>query len=361
MMKEPEIIEKLQKVAKDLLESTGFVKVTNIKSEVEDTQLLGQRFRPDLIFEVQVREKNKYFLVFEIKSMGQPRYVRMAANQLQSIIGARQEFYGVFGAPFVSKESKQICHEDGIGFLDLAGNCLFKFDNVYMSIEGRPNPYPATRPLKSIFATKSTRALRVLLCNPKKDWFVKDLAREANISLGQASNLKKRLLEYELIEEIGDKKRMKFQLSDPQTLLSRWASNYSYRSNKIKNYYSLDDIKIIEDKLVDYFKANQIPYAFTLTSGASRVVPFLRYKRAFSYVEGPTESIAQELRLKEVSSGPNVSLLLPYDEGVFYGLQEIQDVKVVSDIQLYLDLKSYKERGEEAAEFILEQRLKKQW
>jgi len=36
-------------------------------------------------------------------------------------------------------------------------------------------------------------------------------------------------------------------------------------------------------------------------------------------------------------------------------------MKVVSDVQLYLDLKSNKERGEEAASFILEQRLRKRW
>ncbi len=34
---------------------------------------------------------------------------------------------------------------------------------------------------------------------------------------------------------------------------------------------------------------------------------------------------------------------------------------VVSDIQLYLDLKGYMKRGEEAAEFLLERRLRKQW
>lgn len=361
MIKEPEIIYRLQGIVKELLESTGFVKVTDLKSEAQSTQLFGQRFEPDLIFEVQVRGKNKYLLVFEIKSMGQPRYVRSAANQLLSIVGTRREFYGVFGASFISEESRQICREQGIGFADLAGNCLFKFDNVYISIEGRPNPYPATRPLKSIFAPKSTRALRVLLCDPKKEWFVKDLARDANISLGQASNLKKRLLEYEFIEAMGDKKGMKFRLSDPKTLLSKWASNYTYRSNRITNLYCLDDVKTIENKLVDYCEAKQIPYAFTLTSGASRVAPFLRYRRVFAYVMDSSEKIAQELGWKEVPSGPNISLLEPYDEGVFYGLQNINGAKVVCDIQLYLDLQGYRERGEEAARFLFESRLTTRW
>ncbi|GAH48685.1 unnamed protein product, partial [marine sediment metagenome] len=57
----------------------------------------------------------------------------MAASQLRNIVSNRKNYYGVFAATFISGESKQICRENGIGFIDLAGNCLFKFDNVYLS------------------------------------------------------------------------------------------------------------------------------------------------------------------------------------------------------------------------------------
>ena len=359
MMKEPEIIEKLQKSIKEIFDSTGTVKVT--RTGFAGTRLLNQEIKPDLVVQAETKEKEKYLIVFEVKSAGQPRYARMAVNQLQSILANRENVYGVLGAPFISEESKKICQASGIGYIDLAGNCLFRFNNVYINVEGKPNPYPSTRPLKSIFATKSTRALRVLFSSPKKDWFVKDLAREANISIGQASNLKKRLLEYEFIEEVGDERGFKFRLSNPEALLNRWAENYSYRENKTRNYYSLDDVKEIEKKLSDYCETKKIRYAFTLTSGASLVAPFLRYKRVFVYLSNSIEKVALALGWKEVPSGPNITILEPYDEGIFYGLQEINGMKVVSDVQLYLDLKGYKERGEEAAQFLLENRLRKQW
>ena len=359
MMKEPEIIDKLQKSIKEIFDSTGTVKVT--RTGFAGTRLLNQEIKPDLVVQAETKEKEKYLIVFEVKSAGQPRYARMAANQLQSILANRENVYGVLGAPFISEESKKICQASGIGYIDLAGNCLFRFNNVYINVEGKPNPYPSTRPLKSIFATKSTRALRVLFSSPKKDWFVKDLAREANISIGQASNLKKRLLEYEFIEEVGDERGFKFRLSNPEALLNRWAENYSYRENKTRNYYSLDDVKEIEKKLSDYCETKKIRYAFTLTSGASLVAPFLRYKRVFVYLSNSIEKVALALGWKEVPSGPNITILEPYDEGIFYGLQEINGIKVVSDVQLYLDLKGYKERGEEAAQFLLENRLRKQW
>jgi hypothetical protein len=326
MVTEKEIIDSIKKNIRNLFESTDFIKVDSIKSEVKNL-FPDQQVQPDLIVEVKTKDKKKYFVVFEIKSAGQPRYARVAANELKCMISNRKNYYGVFAATFISEESKQICSENSVGFIDLAGNCLFKFDNIYISIEGRPNLYPNTRPLKSIFSTKSTRALRVFLCNPKKEWFVKDIAKEAK-----------------------------------EPLLREWSNSYSYRKNRIRNFYSMDDVEVLERKLNDYFKENQIPYAFTLTSGASKVAPFLRYNRIFAYVSNNNniDRVAKVLNFKEVSTGPNISFLEPYDEGVLYYLQEVNGVKVVSDIQLYLDLKGYMKRGEEAAEFLLEKRLRKQ-
>ena len=360
MITEKEIIDNIKKNIRNLFESTDFVKVNSIKSEVKNL-FPDQQVQPDLIVEVKTKDKKKYFIVIEVKSAGQPRFTRMAISQLKYMVGNKRNYYGVFAATFISEESKQICNENDIGFIDLAGNCLFKFENVYISIEGHPNPYPNTRPLKSIFATKSTRVLRVFLCNPKKEWFVRDIAKEANISLGQAFNIKQRLLEFEFIEATGSGKNSKIKLKKSEQLLREWSKNYTYRKNKIRNFYSMDDVGFLERKLNDYFKENQISYAFTLTSGASRVAPFLRYKRIFTYVNNNVDHIVKDLNFKEVSTGSNISFLEPYDEGIFYYLQEVNDVKVVSDIQLYLDLQGYMKRGEEAAEFLLESRLKNQW
>ena len=76
---------------------------------------------------------------------------------------------------------------------------------------------------------------------------------------------------------------------------------------------------------------------------------------------GDIDKIARVLNLKEVSSGANVSMLKPYDEGVFYKSQVINGINVVNNIQLYMDLVNYKERGEEAAKFLYEQRIKNNW
>jgi len=125
MITEKEIINSIKKDIQNLFESTDFIKVNSIKSEVNNL-FPDQQVQPDLIVEVKTKDKKKYFIVLEVKSAGQPRYTRMAANELKYMVSNRKNYYGVFAATFISEESKRICNENGIGFIDLAGNCLFK-------------------------------------------------------------------------------------------------------------------------------------------------------------------------------------------------------------------------------------------
>jgi len=281
--------------------------------------------------------------------------------ELKSQINQNKDRYGVFVAPYISDESKQICKDNNIGFLDLAGNYLFAFDTIYLSREGQSNPNPSTRPLKSVFSTKSSRILRVLLCNPKKEWYVQELAKEAEISIGQASNVKQQLLDLEWLEEKLVGRKTKLVLSKPELLLQKWSENYTYTRNKARNFYALDDVETIENKVINYFQSNQGVYAFTLTSGASRIAPNLRYSRMYFYMQGDIDRLVKDLGWKEVDTGPNITVLEPYDEGIFYQTQDINQAKIVSNVQLYLDLQSLEARGKEAAQYLLEQKLRKEW
>jgi len=353
-MDEKECIQMIKKKVKEIIKSTNRLEILSTKDQFKDRVSLI----PDFVMNVQTRGKRQYPLLFEVISIGQPRYIRMAANELQFMVSKEERSYGILGAPYLSEKSILICRENGIGFIDIAGNCLLDFDNIYINISGKSNPYPSTRPLKSLFARKSTRVLRVLLSNPGKKWSVKELSQEANISLGQTSNIKQKLLDYEFIEE---SQKKKFSVINPEMILRKWGENYEYKQNRITNFYSSDEVEDIEKKLVSYCEAKKISYAFTLTSGASLVTPLPLNGRFYAYVVGSIERIARSLGWKEVNSGANVLILEPYDKFVFYGLQDIMGTKVVSDIQLYLDLQSFKPRGEEAARYLLEKRLRLQW
>ncbi|MCP4155884.1 MAG: hypothetical protein GY757_49625 [bacterium] len=358
-MKENEIALTLTKLIDNISKETGAFKITCPKS-VSGQGVEGEKKKslyPDLTLEVRTKTNRKYTFYFDIKSTGQPRYVRMAAGKLHEMISNKPKHYGIVVSTYLSEESVRICRDNKIGFIDLAGNCLINIDDIYIDIRGKPNPSPNKRRIKSIFSQKTTRALRVLLCHPGRDWYVKELAEEANISLGLTSNFKQKLLDFEFIREKG----RAFSLVAPEALLNKWSENYSYHENKTTGFYSLDGVVDIEKSLAEYCTSQHIRYAFTLTTGASQVAPSLRYDKVFAYLQVPSEQIIRELGWKAVDSGPNISILEPYDKGVFYGLRQINEYTVVSDIQLYLDLNSYKGRGEEAAKFLLENRIRKKW
>jgi hypothetical protein len=64
------------------------------------------------------------------------------------------------------------------------------------------------------------------------------------------------------------------------------------------------------------------------------------------------------LQLKEVPSGANLQIIVPYDEGVYYKGQEVDSDMVANPIQIYLDLYKHKGRGREQAEFLRERVIK---
>lgn len=132
-------------------------------------------------------------------------------------------------------------------------------------------------------------------------------------------------------------------------------------SRKELDCYAPGEPPDVEAALADYCRRAGIRYGLALFSGAARVAPFTRYARSFAYVDADPAAVAGGLGWKSVASGANATLLSAPDEGVWYGLRQIQDDPVVSDVQLYLDLIGYKGRGEEAATFILEQRLRSRW
>jgi hypothetical protein len=296
-------------------------------------------------------------LLLEVKGSGEPRIVRTGIQQLQQYSRRGKRAYGVVAASYISPESRKLCGEAGIGFIDLAGNCRLVFDHVFIERVGVPNPRAERRPLRSIFAPKASRILRVLLENPKQQWKVQDLAHEARVSLGLAAKVKQRLLDLEFArEEEGG-----LLLVGADGLIRQWGTTHSYLKNDSLDCYGTGEVVKLERQLGEYCRENNVRYGLALFSGAARIAPFSRYARGFAYVEKDAAILAKGLGWKPVPSGANFTLLTPLDEGLWYGTREVDAESVVSDVQLYLDLVGYKGRGEEAANAILEQRLRPQW
>ena len=347
-MKEPETERGLQEAFLACLREVPFVRDVRVR-----TGWLGG---PDLEADVRFRDDVRRFLV-EFKSSGQPRMIREAVNQLLRYRADASDAHLVIAAPYISPESAELCRREGVGYVDLAGNCLLCFDQVYIRREGNPNPFAAKRDLRSLYSPKASRVIRVLLTDPFRVWKMEELAEASGVSLGQAHNVKKLLADREWIE--GGQRG--FSLRFPERLLDEWSENYDYRRNRAVEFYTMRSVSEIEYDVVAACQEANRRCALTGFSAAARLAPFVRYQRAAIYVDGAIEQIASKTGLKRVSSGGNLNLITPYDEGVFYGATELNGITIVSAIQAYLDVKSVPSRGEEAADFLRREVILPKW
>jgi hypothetical protein len=349
----------------DLIKKTEAIIGEKFKS-IPQTKLILKKadistLGPDLLLYLKRPEGSKT-LIFEIKNNGQPREARITIHQIQSQLKNFPNAYGVMVAPFVSDQAAEICREAGIGYMDLAGNCRLAFDNIFIESKGASNSFTKRRDLRSLYSPKASRVLRVLLNKPSRVWKMQELGRESLVSLGQIAKVKNLLDVHEWIKISGEG----LQLTQPLELLKEWTANYSYfEDNSIERFYTLKSNDEMMKAMAVYFKGVGIPgfenrFALTGFAGSDLVFPFVRGGQFSAYVEN-VDFWVEHLELKRVDSGENVSLAIPYDEGVFYGMERHQGVPVVSPIQLYLDLETAGGRGQDAAERILKEVILKKW
>jgi hypothetical protein len=105
----------------------------------------------------------------------------------------------------------------------------------------------------------------------------------------------------------------------------------------------------------------KVRYVLSGLSGAFRLAPFVRYHRVSLYLEDKVNEFVKLMDLKSVTSGENVIIINPADDGVFYDARRIGEMSVASPVQLYLDLNVHGDRGKEAADQIFKEAIEPQW
>lgn len=351
-LSEQELLDRAETAVRTCLDGVPFIKINEILKDIGVIHL-----EPDLSFKLTL-PYGEQILIAEVKNSGEPRFVREAAAQLLKYrYSAPPGTYGILIAPFISPRAAEICAEEKIGHVDLCGNCMLSFGQVFIERKGRPNLFAQKRDLRSLYSPKAERVLRVLLVNPHRFWKLQDLAGEAGVSIGLVSRIKKILSDQEWIEP----EHGRIQLVEPVQLLTEWEANYDPGRNVVRDFYTFKKTSEFEADLAEVCGQRGIKYALTGFSAAARIAPAVRYQRAMAYVNAPQEDLASLLELKEVTSGANVSLIRPNDEGVFYGARVVDETWVASPIQVYLDLAGIKGRGDEASRVILDEVIRPLW
>lgn len=285
-----------------------------------------------------------------IKAQAQPRQIRTAAwslNRKHPTQDPENKIYHLFAAPYISPGAAQICKEENLGYLDLAGNCHLSFGSVHIHIEGKPNIHKEQRGLKSLYALKATRLLRLLLQGPLVGHKVQDLADKAKVSLGLVSKVRKRLLDEELAKETPDGIR----ITKPQVLLDGWAAVDRWEERTTTREYSLLVTDPAEIAARVHALLGSKRHAFSQWFAAFLRRPYTIPVLTTVYVEEfpDDEKLKEVLLARRVDSGGRLRLVQPKDKGVLEQLQTVGGFPLVSDVQLYLDLLRAGLRGDEAA------------
>ncbi|MCE5297089.1 MAG: hypothetical protein LLG16_08320 [Euryarchaeota archaeon] len=335
-MKETEYEKKVE----TLLSHLGIIKWER------DPDNVSKDGRTYLIANFMIGNQKKKLLL-EFRSNGEPRSIAEFAGRIGD--RSRADHYPVLVAPFISERGRRLCERSNIGCIDLSGNIYLKYDNVYINQWGSSNKYKIERKQKNLLSLKSSLIIRSMLENPEKRWTMQELSNYCSVSLAQVY----KVLDSLEAEKYIDKKRGAIRISDPSGLLDLMADRYSYDDQKIVGYYSpLKGYEQIFSKLREI----EDDYALTLGAAAQLVLPVVRSVDVYLYCND-FSAVINNLGLEPVEFGGNVYLMEPKDDGILRSARSIDGVRVVSNIQLYLDLNNYPQRGREQAEAIREKIL----
>ncbi|MFA7340379.1 MAG: type IV toxin-antitoxin system AbiEi family antitoxin [Candidatus Obscuribacterales bacterium] len=340
-----------------LLSRISFLRVERPKLPNRNTNITSAPVATFLVEAGKLKRK----IVLEVKKNAQLRDARNTVFRLEkaaSTLG--EQTYTIFASQYLSQSVRDYCTENEVGYLDLSGNCHIEFDQVFIERLMPDADKREKKQFKSLFKAKSSRVVRRLLANPSRQWRVNQLALEAGVSPATVSLVKDRLMGDNFAAWQGET----FSITQPTRLLQQWSKQYQSQDNLKIECYADGTVEELEKKFASYCTTNGISYAFTSFSGAKRVASSTRgVVRSYAFLAPETDiaNLLEDLKFKLVDSGGNFTIMVPSDEDLLFDTQVVGNEVVVSDIQLYLDLCANPARGEEAAEYLLDTRINRQW
>lgn len=266
--------------------------------------------------------------------------------------------YLILAAPWLSDQTIQACAEAKRGAIDLTGNYRLNLRHYHLERLGNPPPAPVKRDAHLLLTGKALRVVRALLAAPETTWSVQHLANVAQVSLGYASTVRRRLLHHGLIPESGQN----MTGLDARALLQRWAESAGQRTGQVISAYTL----VQGVRLNQVLKTLPEPGQHVLLSASSAaewMTPFLQDQRTHFVVDALGYGhLHQHLNLQETARGANITVEVTEDTGIFLDrFEPAEGLWTTSPTQTYADLFRQGNRSRQAAEQLLDAYLNPLW
>jgi hypothetical protein len=363
-----------------------------LRNQVPVRGLPGVRIRavkaqPEETFDIQFElesGKSRVLVMGEIKPAISPKLLQDIAPWVRRMKSLRPSVSFALICRALTPRSQTYCLEQGIDFIDLAGNISINVPGTFtlqrLGLRTKESGAESASPVfTNVFSGRSSRVLRVLLEKPNP-WtlteIANELAAETNrvarafsnqqiqfaISLGAISKALSSLDEQLWVRRQGSS----IVVPEPRRLLLEWAEKYKERYRwRLRSSFEISNslgttLTEINAGLQPLLRS---PYAFTAAAAAATDAPFVDLDRIDLFLL-PNQNEAKLRRLGErpvSQTAPRLRFIYPYDEGVFlYAKTDVSGPRV-SNIQAYLDLYARGGRDLKQADYLLDNAIASRW
>jgi hypothetical protein len=322
----------------------------------------------NLLATVPLPAGGKAALCVECKGALRPSVFRMLADRVFSPAGRPKVIVRVLALPWVSPRVAELCAERGWSWFDLAGNYRLDVPGLlHLQHTGNKSVQVRPRPSANLSTREAGRVIRALLLpdHAGMRWTQREMQEhcQPSVSLGLVNKVVRHLRDEAFIESNEDGG---FRLRDPLNLLFAWRDAYRFERHERRGYFTLLQGKKLRDALAGLELIPGGHAAYAAFSAADFQAPHVRQPKTWLYLSPSLEDeFRSRLEAKPVDSGENLVVLIPDDDGVFSvsdsGPMGDNRMSCTNAVQTYVDLYHCGGRGEEAAEALLNQRLKPEW
>ena len=194
-------------------------KIVLVQVEAEAIQPLPGFKQPDMLLLMVIQGKELHYYA-EVKT------TITKANKLLLLMDKEKLNYPLLLiTKYVNAQMAEQLRQDGVEFIDTAGNAFINQPPLYIFIKGnRPPEAIRKAPLKRAFKPTGLRMIYAFLCNPGlENKTYREIAAETDVALGTVAWIMKELKELGFLLDMGKQGQ---KLIHKENLLQRWVTAY---------------------------------------------------------------------------------------------------------------------------------------
>lgn len=264
-------------------------------------------------------------------------------------------------AQLISPGAREMLRDERVGYYDSSGSVYLSANGIYVYID-KPAMKSLTNFNRFLYRGRRAQVLHTLLMWDR-EWFgVKELSHRSKVSHATASQVLKELEKFDWVVSRGRGPRKERHLQKPSNLLDAWVDQLpTMRPLSLKRYFvPLVRVDGLMEKLAHACTLSKIKYAVTHEAAAQLYAPFLTnvfQVRCWIEDGSATDGVLDSLDARRVDRGSNLVINEIISPGKFLFNEFVNDIRLASPVQVYLDLMRSGGRSREMAANLRKEKI----